>query len=74
MFALAAERSDVIRAVAYINAEWNAQQMWGSGANGYWGDSRVEANALVQGRWLAEIRKELWLHGGPDLFSLLIRP
>jgi hypothetical protein len=57
---------DVVRAVAYINADWNAQAMWGAPyANGYWGDSRVEANPLISERWLAEIRAADWVQMGP---------
>ena len=33
---------DVIRAVAYINTPWKEQEMWTSGENGYWGDSRIQ--------------------------------
>ena len=65
------DNARVIRAVAYINVEWNAQEMWGGGSSRYWGDSRIEANALVRERWLAQIRDGSWLHGGPGLFDTL---
>lgn len=56
---------DSIRALAYINALWDAQPMWGPPyAHGYWGDSRVQANDLIQRRWLTEIGKPAWMHGG----------
>jgi len=64
--------ADVIRGVAYINARWDDQFMWGPPYNsGYWGDSRVEANDLVFTQWQAELEKERWLHGGENLFSAL---
>ena len=71
-FAFVHQNADVVRAVAYINADWASQPMWGpSGGSGYWGDSRVEASAELQSLWLAEISGESWLHGSPDLFSTL---
>lgn len=59
------DNSDVIRAVAYINTYWETQGMWAcepgvpagqNGCNGgNWGDSRVQANALIKQRWLQEV-------------------
>ena len=46
------ENDDVIRALAYINANWDAQPRWGKPhAEGYWGDSRLEANSEIAGRF-----------------------
>jgi len=34
-------------------------------ANGYWGDSRVQANAEISRRWLLEVgNQSFWLHAG----------
>lgn len=58
------ENSDVIRVVAYINADWDSQPMWGPPyANGYWGDSRVQVNPIIRNLWLKEIKKSIWEHG-----------
>ena len=71
-FAFIHDNADVIRAVAYINADWHSQAMWGpGGGNGYWGDSRVQVNDTIRERWLAEIGTAFWLHGTPDLFKTL---
>jgi hypothetical protein len=43
-----------VRIVTYINANWQAQSMWASGTSGYWGDSRVEANAAVKNNWISK--------------------
>ncbi|MGB5395751.1 MAG: glycosyl hydrolase [Gammaproteobacteria bacterium] len=61
--------ADVIRAVAYINADWNSQAKWSTPYNeGYWGDSRVQHNPVIRQHWLREIGDtSFWLHGGPDL-------
>lgn len=72
LFDLVRDDAHAIRAVAYINVEWNAQQMWGDGSSLFWGDSRIEANSLIHDRWLTEIRSDAWLHGGPDLFDTLV--
>lgn len=67
--------ADVIRVVAYINADWDSQSMWGPPyQNGYWGDSRVEANQAILDGWLNEIGKDAWLQGGADLFETLDYP
>ncbi|MGV6807419.1 MAG: endo-1,3-beta-xylanase, partial [bacterium] len=56
--------SDSIRAVAYINANWDAQTMWGPPYNqGFWGDSRVQSNPDIEALWNKEIGKPVWLHG-----------
>ncbi|MGD9050167.1 MAG: hypothetical protein PVF77_19090 [Anaerolineae bacterium] len=49
--------------------------MWGKPyRNGYWGDSRVQANDEIKQRWLGEIEQDFWLQGSPDLFQVLGYP
>ncbi len=61
-FELVAQNSDVIRAVSYIDANWDAQPMWGPPyQNGYFGDSRVQANTAVLSAWLNELASNAWL-------------
>jgi hypothetical protein len=60
-FALIHANQDVIRAVAYIDADWNAQPMWQNGGNGYWGDSRVQQNPLIQQMWTSELSGSSWV-------------
>lgn len=59
------DNSDVIRAVAYINANWNAQKKWsGAYTEGYWGDSRIQSSPQLMEYWLKEINNpEFWQHG-----------
>ena len=53
LFSFIDANRDLIGAFAYINAHWDAQPMWGTPyASGYWGDSRIQANAEI-GRMLA---------------------
>ena len=64
--------SDVIKTVAYINADWDSQEKWASPyPEGYWGDTRVEANSTILNNWLAEIQGDDWLNASPDLFTVL---
>jgi hypothetical protein len=64
--------ADVIRTVVYINTYWDTQPMWGEPyRNGYWGDSRVQANGFIQERWLAELNRDFRLMASPDLFATL---
>ena len=53
---------DVIRAVSYINADWDAQDLWGVPySNGYWGDSRVQMNPEISKLWSREVSdKAFW--------------
>lgn len=68
------ENKDVIKALAYINTHWEVQPMWrcdeGKRAGdpacpqGFWGDSRVQANEYILKQWLKETQnEERWLQG-----------
>ncbi len=67
------DNADAVRAVAYINADWDAQPMWAPPyAQGYWGDTRVQSNPAISEYWLREISDEtFWLHGGPGIAAQL---
>lgn len=54
--------NDEIKAVAYINANWDAQTIWGPPYNsGYWGDTRIESNVEVRKQWIRDISKNGFL-------------
>ena len=67
--------SDVVKAITYINADWDQQTRWGDfgdGYNeGYWGDSRVQANSLILQNWLDETGKDKYIKLSSDLFAKL---
>ncbi|WP_443751329.1 hypothetical protein [Asticcacaulis solisilvae] len=47
-----------VRILAYINADWDAQAMWGKPySNGYWGDSRLQDNPAIATRWNAAVTR-----------------
>jgi Glycosyl hydrolase family 26 len=64
---------DVVRAIAYINCAWHLQRMWCAGAGqGWWGDTRVNANPALLQRWVAEIeRPGVWMSATADLTARL---
>ncbi|WP_299253403.1 glycosyl hydrolase, partial [uncultured Cytophaga sp.] len=67
------DNSDVIKVVAYINANWDAQAKWASPyPEGYWGDSRIQANATIQQKWIDEVSTSFWLNGSSSLFNTLL--
>ena len=56
LFELMQDNRDVIHALAYINADWDSQAMWGEPyASGFWGDSRLEVNESIAKRFDAAI-------------------
>ncbi len=61
---------DIIRVVAYINADWDSQGMWDHPYDqGYWGDTRVETNSTIKSKWLTEMSNPDWIMASPSLFS-----
>jgi hypothetical protein len=61
-FAFIHANQNVIRAVAYIDADWNAQPVWQVRSNnGYWGDSRVQQNAQIKQMWTSELQGASWV-------------
>ena len=59
MFELMNDNDDVIHALAYINANWDSQAMWGPPyESGFWGDTRLEVNDEIAARFAAAI--ESW--------------
>ena len=52
LFELLEQNQDVIHALAYINADWDSQAMWGPPyTSGFWGDSRLETNEDIAARF-----------------------
>ncbi len=61
IFQFMRENSEV-QALAYINANWNTQGLWGSPYHsGYWGDSRIEKNEYIRNKWIASVAESGFL-------------
>ena len=65
------DNSDVIKAVSYINADWDVQGLWAAPyTQGYWGDTRVEANGTITNNWTNELNDtQFWINGSTTLFQ-----
>ena len=74
VFQFIENNKDVIKALAYINTHWESQPLWRCDEDkragdpecpqGFWGDSRVQANTEIQQQWLNEIHNEQkWVQG-----------
>ena len=48
---------DVIRAVSYINADWDSQDMWDG-----WGQTRLESAPLLKQRWLERMADPMFIN------------
>lgn len=57
---------DVIRAISYINCDWDAQPMWDK-----WGNSRLEANEIVRNKWLEQMKKPYMVEAEDNPLALI---
>ncbi|NBS26556.1 MAG: hypothetical protein EBS81_09645 [Gammaproteobacteria bacterium] len=58
------ENKDVIRAISYINADWDSQDMWDG-----WGQTRIESSDVIRNRWKNRLGDPMFLNGADDPFS-----
>lgn len=68
MFDYIEANKDVIKALAYINQNWDIQPLW-QGQN--WGNTRVQDNPIVLEKWINEMNKPFWVKASPTLFDAL---
>lgn len=57
---------DIIKAVSYINANWDAQDMWTG-----WGDTRIETNPELKKHWLEKMATPHYVHGTESTYELI---
>ena len=67
------DNRDVIKAVAYINNNWDEEFFWhcdpGLSAGepnciaGYWGDTRIQGNPVIYENFKAELQKPIYING-----------
>ncbi len=62
------DNRDYIKAMAYINANWNAQPMW---ANQGWGDSRIQNSTHVLSNWRDKMGEPLYVTGDDAVHQLI---
>ncbi|NQZ89882.1 MAG: hypothetical protein HRT54_20120 [Colwellia sp.] len=70
------DENNNVKAITYINADWDSQTRWNpndgiGNPEGYWGDSRVQANEIIKQRWLDATNNEHFHQASDELFDLL---
>lgn len=65
-FAHIEKNKDVLRAVSYINADWESQDMW---EGGKWGQTRIETSPLIKKRWLEKMAKPMFINAADKPFE-----
>lgn len=62
------ENKDIIRAISYINANWDEQDMW-KGEN--WGQTRLETAPILKSRWLEKMAGSRFVNASDKPFDLI---
>ncbi len=57
-----------VKLVAYINCDWDKIPLFESKA---WGDARIQSNAQIKTKWIAEITKKRYLKSSSELYRQL---
>ncbi|MEY4385456.1 MAG: hypothetical protein RLY20_739 [Verrucomicrobiota bacterium] len=65
-FAHIEKNKDVVRAVSYINADWESQPMW---KGGKWGQTRVETSPEIKKRWLEKMADPMFINAAQEPFK-----
>ncbi|HAY75595.1 MAG TPA: hypothetical protein DCY32_07970, partial [Opitutae bacterium] len=67
-FAHIEENKDVVRAVSYINANWEGQDMW---KGEKWGQTRLETAPLLKSKWLEKMAEAQFVNAVDKPFDLI---
>ena len=62
------ENADVIKAISYINADWDSQAMW---AGRGWGNTRIQDDDAVAMRWRETMGQDLYVHDVDGTYDLI---
>ena len=62
------ENKDVIRAISYINANWEGQDMW---KGDKWGQTRLETAPLLKSKWLEKMAEAQFVNAVDKPFDLI---
>ena len=66
------DNEDVIKAITYINADWDSQGLWDAPyEQGYWGDTRIQVNPTLENNWVNQVTQSGWIHGSSNLNNIL---
>ena len=59
---------DVVRAISYINCNWEAQPMW---KGGEWGNTRIELNKNIKKKWLQKMQQPRFVNANDKPFEFI---
>ena len=65
-FAHIEKNKDVVRAISYINADWDSQDMWDG-----WGQSRLETAPYLKSKWLEKMAEPRFVNASDKPFGLI---
>ena len=57
------KNKDVVRAISYINADWDAQDMWDG-----WGQTRLETAPFLKSKWLEKMAEPKFINASDKPF------
>lgn len=60
------EHHPSIKAISYINCDWDAQPMWDG-----WGDTRIQAVDYIKTQWLKKMDEDRYLHDPKGVFQAI---
>jgi len=60
------ENQDVVKAISYINADWDAESMWS-----HWGDTRVQVNPLILERWMEKMSQPTYVNRSDKPYEII---
>lgn len=58
------EHKDIIRAVSYINADWDSQDMWDG-----WGQTRIETAPYIKEQWQKKMAEPMFINADDKPFE-----
>lgn len=70
------EKHPRIKAISYINTDWESQKMWSieewsTNPFGRWGDTRLEVNPVLKTNWLEKMSEERYVHSPENIHQLI---
>ncbi len=68
LFRFVEQNQDVIRGFSYINADWEAQDMWKGGG---WSQTRIETAPLIKQRWLQKLSEPMYINAKDHPFEVI---
>lgn len=60
------ENKDIVRAVSYINADWDSQDMWDG-----WGQTRIDTDAYVKQKWQEKMADPMFINADDNPFKII---